>query len=93
MPHSQAMSGKLILVASVVLVCSLSSQTTSLFLGDWKLNTERSKPNPQPEMQLLRISAIPDGFEFRYPGDGLQLRCVADGKEHPFTIRDCGRRR
>ena len=86
MRHSQTVSAKLILIASVVLVGSLSSQTTSPFVGDWKLNTERSKPTTGE--RLLRISAIPDGFEFRYAGSGLQIRCVADGKEHPYTIRD-----
>ena len=76
------MSAKLILIASLVLVGSLCSQTTSPFVGDWKRNAERSKPKPKTEV-LLRISAIPGGFDF---GGGLP--CVVDGKERPFTLSD-----
>jgi hypothetical protein len=85
------MSVKLLLIVSVVLVGSLSSQTTSPFVGDWKWNTARSKPKTGEA--LLRISAIPGGFEFRQarragdlPPSGLP--CVVDGKERTFAFRD-----
>jgi len=74
------MSAKLILIASVVLVGSLSSQTTRPFVGDWKLITARSKPATRE--LFLRISAIPSGFEFG------GLPCVLDGKERTFTLPD-----
>jgi hypothetical protein len=90
---------KRIAFASAVFISSLSPQTTSPFIGDWKVNAARSKSDQPIGDALLRIRKTLNGFEMTLQ----QIRtngnppprifpCVLDGKEHIFTFPDAKHR-